>query len=515
MPYLSDWIPTFFSPTFEQFTLAAQNTTDDEAIIYREGLLSRINKKEAYRKDLKEANQRTWRAFTSSIENSFSREKIKQICKRYNNIQWEELKNSTLPLDKIYIEYFGVGAGTIHVFDLQNMMDHNSYWFRWDIRNRSAEEVRRHSERASALQFLGAIKDPRTMFGSPEAEHEHASDDAFSRDKQRCHLLNGITELDSKDPNIPPLHPFYSRLEMAVICLLDTKDIGMVIPGPRGDLEVYDIISSNGLTAIALKPVSKHSLQPPIIAFRCTNQALTQTNAIPSLLNDFERHIGKSGYEACRPKLESWQKDARFLNRRKPTVLGYSLGGGHASRFFHEFWRSIGEFVIFNSVGIDAEIVDELANQINGVSENEVPPPIYLHRNVSNKEGTIGDWVNKLGEKHMGWGIRHKNSRVNVFEWLIDDYPVPGDDPFNPENVIKSFDIHAVRPMDSVRNYSFTLHQGGTACDRILDTYNRDRSLEDMRQSFGRLYYNVIKEIYQILDLIFRVIGLEFFKKHR
>lgn len=547
MARILDYIGSSFqkNPTFPDFILSAQRCKPHSALILnRKGRLEKLG---PHNHDT-ERLRKTWNAFRQAVHQSFSPKRIEQICARY---QFDlDHTDDTHPLETRYIEFFGVGA-IPYTFSLQEYLPFFislpwPYKFPYKmqkylpefltLRGQTPEEIHRLYEEASQMRYLGKVKDPTEVHGGVEDTHEHFRRDLWRMDRRRANLFRGIEEMGSKDPKIPWDHPYYSRLAMGVISHLETKeedeekidgpDVELVIPAlgnAEGKLEyykVYKIISRGGLTAVALTPISKYSKLDPILAFRCTQQALTQTNAVESLYNDLEKAMGEPGYKASRAELEELMKDQAFTQGKKINVLAYSLGGAQAGYFMEKYWPQVKEFVGFNFVGNKAEVIESLASQINQLPSDEIPPHFYIYRN-------IGDWVNKSGEKHVGWGISHPNAIIQVIEWdLKKDYPFPTSDIWDPIQRERWGKLHAARPMDcepeeKMRGkfgypwrYKYHFYVGPKLCNEILDTYKRDGSLEDLRRKTAEFLSIVLRWSYAILDFVFRNLGIEFFRKN-
>lgn len=511
--------------SFNQFILAAHKAKPEDHLVFDGGAISSVSKTP----DI-EINKRTWSAFENAVKGAFSQQKIDWICQRYYKKGWDKLKQSSEPLRRVDVERFGVGAYSATVSDLQYVQ---SWWRCKDLSCRSVEEIKHLYDRATAHGYLVDTQDPRKISGSPREARENFIFDPFKMDQQRCNLFMGVPELKSQDPRIPKMHPYYSRLSMAITCLFENpskaQDPEFVIPAPgvrEGDIDFYKvhkIVSGGGLSAIALVPVSDSSPLQPIISFRCTKQAPWQKDFFQSVLNNGEKQMGKSGFEACKVKLRELIEDKEFSKGKKVKVLAYSQGGAYAGRFLKdiigEFWRKIDEFIGFNFIGNDdpkaseevAEdnrVIEGIANQINALAKDEIPPSFTIHRN-------IGDWVNGSGKRHIGWGIHHPNSAVRVFEWTIDDYPMPEKNPRDQTQRNLWYNVHGARPMDSSSTYTYDLYQGPTQCDPILDTYKRDPTLEDIRQEFGHeVIYRVGGTLYRFFDFLVRIFGIEFLKKY-
>lgn len=272
------------------------------------------------------------------------------------------------PLQRRHIEYFGVGAASSSEYSLNELlekslevskeppkesscMDKFFHFFNPEapkpagpviipkkrLNECNDEEIRKLIKQSQRQRNIGDVKDPQDIKGGPISFSEHMAKNYFLMDQQRCNLYHGVGDLISKDPLIPRLHPYYSRLGMGIISKLETdqkfKDIGTLIPVPAdipGQVnyyKVFDIVSYGGLSAIALVPVSKDSSLPPLLTFRCTQQTLSGTDSILSVLNDVEKNIGESGYRNSKAKLDALMQNLEFTKGGKINVICYSLGG--------------------------------------------------------------------------------------------------------------------------------------------------------------------------------------------
>lgn len=522
------------SPVFDSFVLAAHKAKPEEELIVEGEMVSPIPRSRRLGDAESSINKKTWSAFKKAVYSTFTREKINWICKRYH-FNWDSASKQRLK--RRHVEYFGVGAASVRLTDL---LSAQSMWKRvyrifTGFNRASVGEVRQLYNRITASSFLVDKQDPRKLSGAPRELHENFATDQFNIDQQRSNLYVGVAELLSKDPKIPRMHRYYSRLSMTITCLLEdsTKtNQEFIIPAPGvsdGEIDFYrvhKIISEGGLTAVALVPVSDSSYLQPILSFRCTKQAPSQSGFFDSIRNNGERQIGKSGYEACRKELVKLIQDKEFTRGKKFTILAYSQGGSGAgfllSDILGEYWRMIDEFIGINFVGndnphgdqkaADNRVIDRIAEQINSLPEHEIPPSFTVHRN-------LGDWVNGAGNRHIGWGIKHPNSRVQVYEWKIDDYVMPTKNPRDPTQFNPWHYLHGARPMDCVRDvhnpYEYNYYMGPTQCDPILDTYKRDPTLEDIRQEFGHeVLYRTANMLYELGSFIIRFFGIEFLRRH-
>lgn len=452
---------------------------------------------------------------------------VQHICARYG-LDWEKMIRSDLHLEKFYIECFGIGAASPSTYHLEQHLP----WNKLSLSNCSVAEIHELYQEATQFKYIGEKLDPREISGTPRNIHEYLITDYFSRDLQRCNLYEGIGDLISKDPRIPPMHPYWSRLAMGICCMInkgiqgenDERDLNLIIPAPTGVngevdyYKVHDTVSYGGMTVIALTPVSNASSLPPIIMFRCTEQAPRSDGAVESNLQDMEVNVGKSGYTACREKLAHLMKDPEFTKWGKCKALFYSLGGAQFGYFAQDpefqHWKQMDEIVGFNFVGNDDEVITSLADQVNALPKEDIPPSFYIHRNTV--DGDRGDWVNKTREKHVGWGISHPNAIVQVYEWMIDDKEIPENsfDLTNMTHFWRSMDIHSVRPMDAERDYQYNFYSGTTRCNDVLEV--KDRTIENLRLEFGnKIFYKFAKFIHFIFEIFSQLIGIEFFKKNK
>lgn len=525
MGMITDYVPNFlhfWGPSFQDFAFASERVGPHDALVLKHGHLER---KTSYEKGEKALNRNTWNAFRRALSKDFSSKRIEKICKRYN-FNLKEFSHQ--PLERKFVEYFGVGAATPDTDDLKENLGFFSA-----LESQSLKKIHSLNEKAIRSRYVGVEEDPANVHGGAKYAYQNFAEDKFAIDKQCAILKKNLGRVVSHDPNIRRMHPYYSQLAMVIASLRDKKseDQNLVIPAP-GDIDgrleyykIHDIISEGGLTAVAFTPISKHSNLPPILAFRGTKPSGVRTDGIASIFNDLEENIGESGYRAAKEKLAKLMKDPTFVGRGKIQVLGYSLGGAHAGYFMRDFWRQVHEFVGFNSAGNASYVVDRLADEINDADETVVPPSITQHRNVSNEDGTQGDWVNKVGKKHLGIGVDHPNAQVRVVEWIIDDMPAPTEDIFDPKQFGIWGEFHGRRPMDcelevKVKDkyqphfpYKYNQYLGASNCNRILDTYNRDPKLENARLD-GEYVGIALKWVYGLVSFVLRVFDIDFFERN-
>lgn len=525
-------IKSFFGygPSFKDCIMAAGWAKPTDSVVLVDGQFQAQSRRIPLDPEI---NERTWHAFRRCIETEFTENQIDSIYQRYG-FDWNDRSFDLKPLERRYVEFFGVRAANPTLADLEGHLS----IFR-SLSKQDPKQLDQLFRKASRNRYIADLRDPMLVHGGPEEMHENFVHDFFLLDKHRANLFRGLTTLLSRDKNIPRLHPYYSRLEMAIVCLLETKkgeeDINMIIPapGPRdGEVDYYKvhrIIARGGLTAFALVPVSESSSLSPILCFRCTSQTLGHVDAVFSILNDMETELGKSGYEQTKNELKDLMADRAFTGGKKIKVLCYSLGGAHAGYFLRDYWRQVKEFVGFNFVGSSDDVIDSIAHEINRLPAYEIPPEFYSYRNVCEKDDNEvirEDWVNKSMKKHLGFGISHPNAVVQVVEWILPrkECEPPNENVFDLHQQNLWMEIHGKRPMDaepeyriqgnlSPWRYKYNLYQGPTNCNRLLDTYARDPTMENKRKEMVQVA-ELVRWTYYILDFIFRIFRIELFRKN-
>lgn len=498
-------------PTFNDFIVATHSMAPtDHVVVQPNGL---IGKADAHAPPDADANRRTWQAFTRAVNAVFTPQRTHFIAERYGGADWwQRMTTSDLPFKKRNIECFGVGAALCHTHNLGEKEAAGA--FLPEVSTYSVAQVRQLYQSATQHGYIGQKEDPRTLAGSPRETHQHLAQDYYLMDKQRMMLFQGLDQLISEDPNIPWNHPYYSRLTMGIISLLETqkngggdiRDLGMIIPAPTSagkvdDYYVHDIIAYKGLTAFALAPVSNESTLPPLLAFRCTKQAYAQGDFYHSMYNDAEPRPGESGWQANEEAFDRLMRDTAFTKGKKIVLTAYSLGGAQAGYFLRKHWKQVEEFVGFNFLGNAKDVVEDFAAQINALAPEDVPPRMYIHRNH-------GDWVPKAGDKQIGWGITHPNAICKVYDWDIHDYLAPSEE-FSIQNGNRSLHRHAVRPLEFLRvhKYSYTLHTTPRARDEAL---RGDQVIESYRQEYGvGLFHRYVSMLWSLVSFILRLFGLE------
>ena len=500
--------PSLPQVNLDQFFHAAQKERKRDRFVLIGERIVALRKSATESEETKELNRSTWTAFEEAMRHAFTNPRFENTCARYD-LDFTLMRERGLPLERRHIEAAGIAASTPYIYQIGELLDRGGR----DIRKLSSSEIGKLVDRVTKNGYLGEnLADPEKLSGGSEDETEILHQSYQLMDQRRNRLSFDVADLVSDDPNIGWNHPFLQRLTMATLSLLETKkadrDVGIIIPAPsaiKGETDyyqVYDIISDGGLTAIALSPLSDESSLSPILAFRGTKGSLSQAETMESLLNDVENNIGELGYRKSKRALDCLMGDPEFLHGKKPIVTAFSLGGAHATYFMRDHWREIEECVCFNWAGNNVA-VDPLAEEINAIAENQSPPPIYLYRN-------FGDYVNGAGKKHLGYGITHPRSIVQLIEFDVDDIPTPHqENVFQRGEVNKWLNLHGIRPLDSNRKYNYAIYRG-KECNSVLDTYSRKKEIEDQRNQL----FKVFNAIYQTLDFIFRLFGLEFFKKN-
>ena len=118
-------------PSFKDFVLASQRIAGNGSLIWRHGV---VDQKSSYEEGEQSLSRRTWRVFASAIDEAFSFARQSRIARRYG-FDWGRFARSSLPVEKRYVVYFGVGAATVTEEDLKE-----AQWQKWWLKNRSTIE---------------------------------------------------------------------------------------------------------------------------------------------------------------------------------------------------------------------------------------------------------------------------------------------------------------------------------------------------------------------------------------
>lgn len=228
-------------------------------------------------------------------------------------------------------------------------------------------------------------------------------------------------------------HPILAAYERLVKISIQTPhEIGEslslnLLNGTSVHFTVHKKISGRGLVAYGLK--SRTDNQPNLIVFRCTRLnpiGPSGEESFPSMLSNFEREIGKSGWLATASEFDELMNDRSFREEDEQVVtLGYSLGGAHAQYFIDRFFPFVERGIFFSSVGISEATAESFRQKI---SESKRQTPLYFHyiRNHDDVFQGFGETFLANGENSAIVSTQFLNVSCKNCGWFYqDDGPHP------------------------------------------------------------------------------------------
>lgn len=496
---------------FTNFTNAAMNACDleHEELLYKGEYITHEVILDPDNREMQSIRQETWKIFQKVITSEFDVERVSRISQRYFRQELSQIVAIAPPFLPVYVDMFGVGLANLNVSHLQQKLGLNKR-----VEDCTVEEIAHLCKRAYPAEYIGQRRDPEELLGGPSRPFEYIKYDSMRQDQKRLNLYQGVEKLKDESAGIlKENHPFLQRLSMAIVH--HDMQVGDIIeaPGENGKKDFYKLyqnIIEEGCVAIALVPVSKQSNLRPILAFRPTATSLNAQVWKDTWINNILKYNGEKGYNAAREKFNRLMNDPQFYKADyKPIVVAYSLGGAFAGYFFRDHWPKIWQSVFFNTVSnSDPTVAEDAAKAINSLDPDQNGVLVYIYRNVTSPDGKKGDWAHFLGGKHVGCGIKHARSLVEVTE-----IQVPNE---SPTNFGEWMVVHSVRFMDSKDKVFPTRIISQDDIDLCLDNKQRGEEVyhyEVMRQKVGvDILYYVVNIAYEIMNLIFRILGIQIFR---
>lgn len=434
---------------------------------------------------LKEVRKKTWLVFQTAVKKLFSKERLEFILQRYNFELDAIADKGKLPLVRQMIEKIGIGAALPTVEDLEGGEFGNLPLQDLNVRYNRA---RQHAHVARPNVPLADVR------GGPKGGHEYFIQDPFAQDCKLVSLFKGVEQL-KWDTYVERLTMAINSHEMAV---------GTIVPAPGIDgkkdfYEVYHIVAGKGLYAVAFRPLSSQSYLSPILCFRCTQSSLGAIDAVHTWTNNAEKNIGQQGYDACEDMLNSLMENEKFHGWKKIKMAAYSLGGAHGGLFFRDHWQFISEAYFYRTVHNAEGVAEALANQINQLPAAWPGPYIYIER-------VKGDWASYAGSRHVGHGITHFGTFIQLTEWDVGEAP---------KDLKEWMGVHSVRTCDNKVEFPHRIYRSEELFHE-LDNKERGETIakyEEARRSWGeKILAPVLDFFYRILGFIFRLMGIKIFR---
>ncbi len=438
--------------------------------------------------EIQQQNRRTWRVFARCLRDVIGESKVQKICSRFHfNIQ--KMEKEGLPLLAKHIELFSIGASRVMTHDIKRRSPQQR------LRDLSVLQIQKRMRISNPIPILGWSLDPLKIPGTPTTFLSWFLYNPLLMDKETQLLLSDVADLSSSEWK-----------ERACKCIinreLEEKQI-IPAPGENGNVEYYKVyrrIACKGLFAYALKPIGSDSTLKPFLIFRPSQLALSNEDAIDTYLNDLETNIGRMGYMAARSSLNLLMNDPKFCPaNKKIEVGGYSLGGTQAQRFIAEHWRKVFSATFYNDPSLEGELAQRFAQEVNNSPRFVGPLRLNIFR-------TTGDIAHYVGEKHLGWGLRHSDVSVQLLE-------------FDHQNQKISLpDLHAQRVFDSsCRDYHVTVHNPDEL-DAYLDNEHRGPAVfwyEKMRRYWGPTVFWLLLGLREVIKFFSALSGIQILRSSK
>ncbi len=313
--------------------------------------------------------------------------------------KWEQ---EGKPLLAEHVELFSIGASQQFTRDVKRLCPTGT-----KIKHLLRTELQEKLKQSQGFDnILGQYLDPIHIGGTPSDFKAWFIHDPLLMDREKQLLFSDVQHLT--------FQAYLERFSKSITNReLQEKQI---IPAPGADrnldyYRVYKKISTgHGLVAYALKPAAMDSSLKPYIIFRQTQMAPSHEDTLPSVLNDFEKVVGKSGYTAAKPLFDRLMNDPSFMPPgAMVNIAGYSLGGAHGLQFLTDFHPRVSEAYFYSNPSIDAESAERFARETQASNREDNPLKISIFR-------VVGDICTYTGEKHLGWNVDPSKVKVELIE---------------------------------------------------------------------------------------------------
>jgi hypothetical protein len=461
---------------FEYAAYLSQNRSPQPALIY--------HTEEPILPQSKHINQKTWEVFNNALQEWLGKEKFDQICNRYE-MDPLYLQRTGAPLYGEYVERFSIGASRVFLKDIKRMSGKDAHAL-------TRDELKDAIREAQAFRnMLGRHINPVEIAGTPDDFKAWFVFDALLMDREKQLLFSDVEHLT---------YPaFLERLTKSITNReLEKKQI-IPVPGEDGDLDYYrvykKIATGDGLVAYALKPVAVDSHLNNLLVFRQTQMALSHEDALPSIFNDLETDVGKSGYAAAKSDFEDLMNDPDFLAPDAMLeIAGFSLGGAHAQRFLADFHSRVSVAHFYSDPSIDAETAERFEREVQEIDRPDSPLKIFIYR-------VVGDYVHYVGQKHIGWHVDPDKVHVELIEVNHEKREIA----LLSAHCFKMFDNNAEL------NYNVSRIDSQKELSNHLDNSKRGAEVvwhERMRLIWGKILHVYFYFIYAILKGFGKLFGI-------
>lgn len=215
-----------------------------------------------------------------------------------------------------------------------------------------------------------------------------------------CLKMRVAESIENDDLNI---EAFYEKLALFYAGSEDIK-VGTIIPGPKHDQKQLfyrvgaSLITADGQHSTVYFPPSYMPNLNPLRVTKGTPFAPSGIDMLSHFITDFEKDIGKTGYQSGVP----YQKIIDELTGKPVIEVGFSIGGTIAMWRTAYHLSNVSELWTFGAPAVPRYVVDEFNKN---VVQDERQFDVYIYRNKN-------DIIQKIGELGVGY---HAPENVNRY----------------------------------------------------------------------------------------------------
>jgi hypothetical protein len=438
-----------------------------------------------------EQNKKTWKAYRESLIETIGQRKFDWICCRYRSrLNFTSLEKSGKPLLPEHVELFSIGSSQLTGRDIK-------YRFPEKLRTSTREQLHDRIRLVQPFPIVGNYRDPIKIAGNPGSFFACFFHNKILMDKEKQLLFSDAEHLSS--------HAWIERFSKVTINREFIE--GQLFPaqGSDGRIDYYKvhrkITSGDGLIAYALRPAASDSTLKPLIAFRPTQWALSNEDAIESYLNDVQTNIGEMGWNTTKHLFDQLMRDPKFRRPdEKISIAGYSLGGAHAQRFLEFHYENVSQAFFYSDPSVEDATAERIRTKINAMPRRNEPLNIQIVR-------MKGDFCHYVGGKHAGWGVTHPDVNIQLME--ID----------HENKQISTLYLHSYRIFDNTLfSYQMQCHENPNELLKHLDNSERGPDVfwyERMRRIWGKAAFYSFYGLSKLIKLISNIFGVRVLRSSR
>jgi len=333
--------------------------------------------------------QKTKDVFFKRALDLFEEDKLNRVCQRYYSKNFVDLYKQEGVLTASFVNKLAIGLSRFNEREFKHLLNDQN------IEELSLGKIQKLLRIINPIPFKGRPIEP-WIDTFPSKLKAMVFNDYSLQDKELVQLNNVCQKLEDQKAMDEMLAKGYASRDL---------EIGDILAYGKSYYKVYDVlVTGEGLSAYALLPLIKDQEHTePIIAFPGTKFYPSGTDAASTVINDLERSMGYSGYNAGRPFLRKWLFDKNFC-KDKVRLVGFSLGGIYAQMLVADYPEMIYEAVVFSSPGVSPTTVDRFYKNIN---KAKGPLSLTYYR-------VHGDSCDYFGELFVGIDVKTENVNIDV-----------------------------------------------------------------------------------------------------